>query len=891
MSVRLRLGVPALALAAGLVLACGSSGKPASCRVDSDCPSGSVCNAGACQAPLTLAITSPTVPGTTVFVNAAVTVKVTVSGGQPTAVELLLDGSHLTSLAPPDYQYSWDTRAVAEGAHQLKATVTLGGAVFNSPAVDVVVKRTPPAVPTLVVSSPTNAQPVPITGTADSGSTVTLLEGGTAAGSGVVATAANTWSTALPLAEGTHTLTATATDAAGNVSAASSPLTVIVDRTPPAAPVIDPVPSPTSLASVLVGGSAEAGSTLVVASNGATAGQVAPVPASGAWSLALALPAGTDTLTAVATDAAGNASSPSAAVVVVVDRELPAAPTLTAASPTNAQPVPVSGSAPGNAIVKVYEGATTGTALATVVASAAGTWTAGLTLAEGSHVLTATATNAAGTTSGPSAPLTVVVDRTAPTVTARAPAPGKLDVALGTQKIQATFSDPIAAATVSSATMKLTDSTTLNEISSTTTASADRKQWTINPVTPLAVTGADAIGLTVTLTAGLQDDAGNALQLPAGAWTFGAPAFLPVGALGAPSVTPGGLAWDSQKRLWLAGIETGAPQLAAVRRWDGTQWTRMPTLNLDPTHNAWEISLAVTPAGDPVVAWVEDDATATRQLHVRKLTGSAWTALGVSGSLNQNTAAFAGGPSIAIDKGSGQPVAAWYEAAGGSTPVVVKRFDGGASWNLLGGAAITSAGAVGLPISLTMNGSSPVVAWQDSGTTATPFGYSVRVWSSAGGTGPWMPIGSSPNPTNDSFFPSIAMDGSNPVVAFLEQAACPTCPGLIQVMRYDGTAWSRVGVNYLNRNPSQQGLWPRIAVKGPGAYVVAWTEHPNPGDVLHVSAWNGAQWAQLEHQMLNQGGTATMPVLALDGSTVPTVAWCELSAAATQPLYVYRYNQ
>ena len=40
------------------------------------------------------------------------------------AVELLLDGSHLTSLAPPDYQYSWDTRGVAEGENRVRPEVT-----------------------------------------------------------------------------------------------------------------------------------------------------------------------------------------------------------------------------------------------------------------------------------------------------------------------------------------------------------------------------------------------------------------------------------------------------------------------------------------------------------------------------------------------------------------------------------------------------------------------------------------------------------------------------------------------------------------------------------------------------------------------------------------------
>ena len=78
------------------------------------------------------------------------------------------------------------------------------------------------------------ATPV-ITGTAESGSTVTLYDTNGTTVLGTTTATGGAWSiTASTLADGGHTLTAKATDAAGNVSNASSPLAVTIDTTAPA---------------------------------------------------------------------------------------------------------------------------------------------------------------------------------------------------------------------------------------------------------------------------------------------------------------------------------------------------------------------------------------------------------------------------------------------------------------------------------------------------------------------------------------------------------------------------------------------------------------------------------------------------------------------------------
>src|SRR5690606_39370469 len=68
--------------------------------------------------------------------------------------------------------------------------------------------------------------------------TITIYENGQQVGT-AVADANGVWSfTTGTLANGSHTWTATATHAAGNVSPASPGFTLVVDTTAPAAPVI-----------------------------------------------------------------------------------------------------------------------------------------------------------------------------------------------------------------------------------------------------------------------------------------------------------------------------------------------------------------------------------------------------------------------------------------------------------------------------------------------------------------------------------------------------------------------------------------------------------------------------------------------------------------------------
>ncbi|MDN8164460.1 Ig-like domain-containing protein [Acinetobacter baumannii] len=218
-----------------------------------------------------------------------------------------------------------------------------------------------------------------------------------------------TWTLAdntLPaLTDGPHTITVTATDAAGNVG--NDTAVVTIDTVAPNAPVLDPIN-----ATDPVTGTAEAGSTVTVTyPDGTTATVVAGTD--GSWSVPNPgnLVDG-DTVTATATDPAGNTSLPGTgtvsaditAPVVALDDVL-----------TNDSTPALTGTVndPTATVVVNVDGVDY-----PAVNNGDGTWTLAdntlPTLADGPHTITVTATDAAGNVGNDTA--VVTIDTTAPTL-------------------------------------------------------------------------------------------------------------------------------------------------------------------------------------------------------------------------------------------------------------------------------------------------------------------------------------------------------------------------------------------------------------------------------------------------------------------------------------------
>lgn len=224
----------------------------------------------------------------------------------------------------------------------LTLTETAGATTATLPAFNLTADDTPPKAPTIspvaadnLISAAEATQPLAIGGTGDPDSLIKMTFGGQTYETTVGANGAwlvNVPSAAIP-ATGEATVSVTASDLAGNVSTATTQA-VTVDKTPPVAPIVqytggtdNYVNAAEKAAGTTISGTAEANSTVKV-----TVGEIsheAKAGADGKWSVAFAgaeLPAadGSYVVSATATDAAGNASVPSAGVpAMVVDTKAP----------------------------------------------------------------------------------------------------------------------------------------------------------------------------------------------------------------------------------------------------------------------------------------------------------------------------------------------------------------------------------------------------------------------------------------------------------------------------------------------------------------------------------------------------------------------------------------
>lgn len=138
----------------------------------------------------------------------------------------VLDGATQLGTATADANGAWHytTAALPDGKHSFTATDTVSGVTSKaSTALDVTVDTAAPDAPVLL-SDPTTHNRATVSGTAEAGSLIKLYEGATLLGTTTVASDGD-WSVTTPnLKHGSHTFTATATDAAGNTSALSQPI-------------------------------------------------------------------------------------------------------------------------------------------------------------------------------------------------------------------------------------------------------------------------------------------------------------------------------------------------------------------------------------------------------------------------------------------------------------------------------------------------------------------------------------------------------------------------------------------------------------------------------------------------------------------------------------------
>ncbi len=421
---------------------------------------------------------------------------------------------------------NWTFTPATPLANGVTVRVTAADAAGNvSPPTTVTVDAAAPAAP---VINPTNGSV--IAGTAEAGATVRLdLNNDGTVDATVTANGTGNWTytPATPVANGT-TVTATATDAVGNVS---PPGSVVVDRLAPPAPTINP-----SRGDVLTG-TAEAGATVRLDLDGdGDVDATATANGSGNWSYTPASPIPNNTtVIATAADAVGNVSPPAS---IVIDSLAPAVPTIgdiadnvgsvlgsvSNGGVTDDTTPTLSGTgAEANATITIYNN---GTAIGTTTADGAGAWSfTPAALPPGAHSFTVSATDAAGNASAQSAAYAITIDTSAPPVPLIDSIVDNVGPILGTVLTGGTTDDTLPTLNGSGAEANATITIYDNGVAIGTTTADGAGNWSFTPASSLA---SIAHSFTVSST----DAAGNS-SVQSAAYTITIDAIPPA----APAIT------------------------------------------------------------------------------------------------------------------------------------------------------------------------------------------------------------------------------------------------------------------------------------------------------------------------------------------------------------------
>ncbi|NNN26679.1 Ig-like domain-containing protein, partial [Pseudomonas nitroreducens] len=380
------------------------------------------------------------------------------SSGLGTTVKLY-DGSTLIGSAVTDANGSWSitTSALVDGLHNVTATATspIGQVSDPSGGWSFSVDTTAPAnVTGLAVTDNVGAVTGPLhagdttddnrpvfSGGAEPNGKVIIYDNGKAIGEADVG-ADGKWSftPTAALSDGNHAFSTEVLDKAGNSSGQNSPLNVIVDTSKVLVSIthlIDDVGSITGDISnggytddtrPEIQGTGKAGSTIKVSDGTVELGSTT-VKADGTWSFTPVsdMGQGAHSITATATDKAGNVSDPTTAFIFTIDTVAPIKPSIDLVTDdvgaiqgpianhgVTDDPTPtLSGQAEANSKVTIYDN---GSVLGSVMADANGAWSYTPTtgISEGDHNFTVDATDKAGNTSVKSDVFNLTTDYTPP---------------------------------------------------------------------------------------------------------------------------------------------------------------------------------------------------------------------------------------------------------------------------------------------------------------------------------------------------------------------------------------------------------------------------------------------------------------------------------------------
>ena len=417
-----------------------------------------------------------------------------------------------------------------------------------------------------------------------------------------------------------------------------------------------------------------------------------------------------------------------------------------------------------------------------------------------------------------SAPVTIVVDRTAPTVLSSIPASGATNVSL-TDPIDVVFSEALAPATVTASAVRLAFGTV--PVSATATLGTDGKTVTvaITDRSSLALPGAMTEAVSPTIT----DLAGNAF---AGAsWSSSVPLWVDMGTL------DGGYPQMVLNAMGEPIVVTANGTLLISQLSSGTTWTTIPSPTSTSGQSSNTFGITTGKNGDFFVVWRDSSA-----LQLARWTGStwesSWTSPG-SGAL----------PAIAVSS-DGRPFVSWNASvAGGGVQANVASWTGN-GWNPY----------PGLPFGICDSVPCQIVL-DASDLPAVEQGSQLLRWTGSTWT---APAGSS--------LAGLAINASNQVLSIQDTTTQLQVVALSAV----GSLSNYVPVLSAAADNISSDDAPQLAIDDLDEPVIVWASRSAGVAAIDVARWTGATWDQSYGALMPAQGKAA--VVLAQGS-IPVVAW------------------
>jgi hypothetical protein len=411
-------------------------------------------------------------------------------------------------------------------------------------------------------------------------------------------------------------------------------------------------------------------------------------------------------------------------------------------------------------------------------------------------------------------------------------------------RFRITFDEPVAPASVTTATIRLVDASGTDLTASTSLLSGGRT------VEVRAREDAMLLGaLSLGVSDGVTDIAGNHLAQPATyTWQLGAWAKRPGGFDVGPSPSAPVIASTGDGAALAMSVGgTGARKLVVV---DDEGHVLGPPLG---TGSATSPSIAATEEGVVVVAWVE---ATNGTIEVARWDGAAWAALPSPGAGT--------GPAIAVSP-TGAMGVAWVGAGG----LLARRY-GGSAWVAAGTTATVS--SVVSDVALVMpDDTTLIAAFVDRNGSVdqvrtlrftTGLAEEPRLTLAAQASSPHV---------------SLAARGAKLAVAWDEYSGHSL--GAYAALE-TASGWNVLPM--LDVDPPANARAPSVAIDVDGQPVVAWTEQIEGVHRGFVARWSGSAWKAVGGDAWTDAVSQAPErgALALWHGRTPVVAWLEAGAQA-----------